>query len=93
MALGLLPAVEGARPAARKNRTKLIDGGEFYFASILAISGFVPPGKVPGSTAGETPAATNKSSIQQLPNLGGVHILAATSVLWIQKQFPILPAG
>jgi len=89
VALGLFACRGGRASPARKNRTKLIDGGEFYFASILAISGFVPPGKVPGST----PAATNKSSIQQLPNLGGVHILAATSVLWIQKQFPILPAG
>ncbi|MGA2855197.1 MAG: hypothetical protein ABSE90_13865, partial [Verrucomicrobiota bacterium] len=52
VAAGVPPAGEGARPAARKEPTKLFDNVQI-FETPGSDGRFVPPGWKPGSTAGE----------------------------------------
>jgi hypothetical protein len=60
VAAGVPPAVEPWRPARRKNRATLLDAGNYCTAIQLLDAD--PGGKMPPSTAGETPAATRQPS-------------------------------
>ena len=55
VALGLWPAVEGARLAARERALAQLTND-------FNVRGFFPLGETPGSTAGQRPAATNATA-------------------------------
>ena len=66
VAAGILPAVEGALPAARRSHCCFLRLAKSPTTSILLEAG--PPGRMPSSTAGKTPAATRVASLEQCPH-------------------------